>query len=247
MKLYVIPVEKDCNGSCKFCITKFRDLKKGFLKLDDLKVLDGLDVDKIEITGGGEPFLHSEIGEIIERCCNKSKTQVYTNGLLVPKLDSLQMLEYLCVSRAHYLDKENKKIMGVDYNFVKFRKLNVPIKLSLLVHKSGIYTVEEVKKYLDWAIVNNVRKVVIRQLFEEFMREEHVSSEKMFKEMKVLDFKLVNGNPVIDYNGMEVEFEIRCSCEAREPVLHADGNIVEGWEDQEGWEGKGYDFDRRGN
>ena len=49
MKLYVLPVERICNASCRFCITNFRETsKKEFLDIRDLeRVLAGGNWDEI--------------------------------------------------------------------------------------------------------------------------------------------------------------------------------------------------------
>jgi organic radical activating enzyme len=240
MKLYVIPVEKDCNANCKFCITKLRDFKKAYLNLKNLELLKKLNINKIEITGGGEPLLHKDINKIIKICSEKAKTQLYTNGALIKKLTNPEKLEYLCLSRAHYLDKENQKIMHINYNFKDILKLNTPIKLSLLLHKSGINNINELKNYFNWALKNKIKKVTVRQLFENTLDKEFISSEDLFNQLIRTPFTQENqsspkptiNGAILFLNNMEIEFEWRsCACELNNPVLHANGKLIQGWED----------------
>ncbi|MCL5093993.1 MAG: radical SAM protein [Patescibacteria group bacterium] len=239
MKLYVIPVGYLCNASCPYCITKAINSRKkeGFLKIKTLRgILDEKKFEKIEITGGGEPTLHPKIQEIIDLCTENAPTQMYTNGTF-KKINNLGKLYYLCISRAHYKDLENQKIMGISYELDNILKIKVPIKFSLISHKSGIGTSKEVLNYLNWA-KNKAKKVVIRQLFEEpneiygdYYEKEFISTDEIFKELEIKDFKFTNqGNRLIDYHGLEVEFECRdCSQNEGAPVLYSDGKLYEGW------------------
>src|SRR3989344_492756 len=233
MKLYVLPVEKICNASCNFCITNFRETSnKEFLDINCLvKILDDYSPNSIEITGGGEPLLHRNIGDIANICIERARTQIYTNGVLYRRVEGVKGLEFLSVSRAHYKDSINERIMGVKYNIEDIFNLDIPIKLSLLLLKSGISFKKEIVNYLDWAGKNNVKKVIVRQLFDHDYRGkiegEFVSTADMAR-----SFASHTGeeNVCLKWNGMDVEFETRsCACEFNNPVLHADGKLYKGW------------------
>jgi organic radical activating enzyme len=236
MKLYVLPVERYCNGSCKFCITNVREKsEEEYLKKEALEaVLHHGVFESIEITGGGEPSLHKQIDDIITICSKHARTQLYTNGSLLRSLSNLELLECLCLSVAHHDAEKNKQIMGItaDLNYAKL--LNVPKKFSLLLHKSGISTPEAVFAYLDFAKAY-AKKVVVRQMFEqeypEGLKSEFVLSQEVFDGLHIRTYNLNGqGNPFFSYEGMEVEFELRsCACEVHNPVLHADGLLYKGW------------------
>ncbi len=238
-KLYVIPVEKACNAHCRFCITPLRNNNHGeFLSVENLeKTLDKHYFDRIEITGGGEPLLHPDISRIISSCHGSRFTQLYTNGILAAHRD-LSGLDLLCISRAHYDDKKNKEIMGVEYDLDAIRKKGIPIKFSLLLHKSGISSYEEVKRYLEWAKSNWARSVVIRQLFEydypESLKGEFVSSRELFRDFGDSPcIRTRQGNPLFRQRYFEFEIEYRsCACEMSNPVLHADGKLYRGWSEE---------------
>jgi organic radical activating enzyme len=239
MKLYILPVEKVCESRCSWCITKFRKTIDGqFISLEDvLNVLSRMTFEKIEITGGGEPTIHKNISEIIKLCSTQAKTQLYTHGRNIAHTSNLELLDTLCVSIAHYNSSENLRIMGVSPDLETISTLRVPVKFSLLAHKSGINSTEELRKYLNWAR-QHADRIVVRQLFDHDYKgkvdDEFVSTEKLFHEFGTEKFtKTPHGNPVIEYSGVEVEFEYRsCACETSNPVLHANGKLYRGWTEE---------------
>ena len=249
MKLYVIPIEKACDANCLICITKYKKGQAFGSKLDisNLSKLDSLDIDKIEITGGGETFLHPQIETIMERCLEKAPTQIYTDGVSLDKyLDSavLPKLSYLCLSQMHYDQEKNLKLMKANAS-VSLRQLchkGISVKLSLVLCRSGISTAQEVCNYLEWANANGAKKVVIRQMFdydpsetkeeyEKLLAMEYVSSESIFWDLHIDHYHPDGqGNPIFNWKNLEVEVEYRsCACEINSPALRADGQIYLGW------------------
>ena len=241
MKLYVLPVERACDASCSFCVTNFRENFGALLDISKMEeCLDGRDFEKIEITGGGEPTLHRDIGEIIDVLSKKAKTHMYTHGANLRRVGELDKLDHLCVSVAHYSPGENRRVMGVnpDLDFLEgLRKEGMRVKFSLLLHKSGISGKGEFLHYLDWA-GNYADMVVARQIFEHDYRGgldgEFVSSEDLFRGLGIKDYKMTEqGNPIFNMNGLRVELEYRaCACEMDNPVLHADGRLYRGWSEE---------------
>lgn len=250
MKLYVVPVENICNGNCAVCITKFKkEIDFGrTLKIDQLKQINSLEIDKIEITGGGEPFLHEKIEDIVKICSKKAPTQIYTNGYLLKNFNReiFKSLFCLCLSRFHYGPEENAHLMGVRHDDATLSIINgiVPVKLSLVLCNSGINCAYEIKEYFEWAIGLGIKKVVVRQMFDfdqekikkeylDLLKKEYVSSEVMFRELNVASHSSTEqGNPVFKWKDLEVEFEFRsCACEIVNPVFRGNGNIYLGWTD----------------
>lgn len=223
MKVYVIPVEKICNGKCKFCITKFRKtINSDFLEPTKLKHLSKFqNITKIEITGGGEPSLHPKINEIINLCVKIAKTSIYTNGTLNPPLN--KDLE-ICLSRIHYDNNINELLMGIKYNLKKF-KFNT-VKLSLILHKEGINSPEEIIKYLSWAKANHIQKVVIRKIA--FNNDWH--SYEIAKKYSVeIENKIIN--QIKNNFGNFVEFDLAsCNLNNADLILRSDGKIYLDWD-----------------
>jgi len=259
MKAYVIPIETACNAHCPFCITHFKnDIDYGD-RMSCVNVrrlpsqLSALKVDKIEITGGGEAFFHNDIDRIITFCSSIAPTQIYTNGSkLADHSRGLNLLSCLCISRCHYDDAKNKELMGIEPD-VDFRDLEVPLKFSLVLCKSGISTASEIMRYLDWAMYNaGASKVVIRQLFDyepsittdsysDARIKEYIGTASLIDDLGITNSHRINdmGNVIFDYNDMdhnimEVEIERRaCACELFNPVLRANGEVYIGWSDRE--------------
>jgi molybdenum cofactor biosynthesis enzyme MoaA len=205
-----------------------------------LKTLGSLDA--IEITGGGEPALHSQIEAIIELCTNKTRTQMYSNGVFVERLsrDLLKKLNPLCISRAHYDSAKNKEIMGVDYSEEIFSK-GLDVKISAVLFKGGVDSVQEVKNYISWA-KGRANKIVFRQLFKDVDYSAEVAAKVVHIAPIVNYFFGVSDlvNPSFEIDGLQVEFETRsCSCENKNFILHADGKLNFSWDN--------YDIDGGGN
>ena len=234
MKLYVLPVEKNCNAKCGFCITKIREktgilCEQEYLDISRLEqTLSSRDVTRIEITGGGEPTLHPEIERIIELCTNKAKTQMYTNGALANGVKNLEKLSNLSISRAHHNSLDNERVMGISYEIEKLVK-RVPIKLSLMLCRQGIQDTKEFIDYLSWANSLGAKKVVVREMFNldyGNFNSQQVSIVDFFYKLGVKNYGFAGRNPVYSQNKLEVEFEFP------EMTLHADGKIRRGWRDE---------------
>ncbi len=222
MKIYLIPVESVCNGKCDFCITKFRDkIDSEFIKLSKLKKLDKFqNIQRVQITGGGEPSCHPKIDEIIDYCSKRWATSIYTNGNLAPPKNTKVEI---CVSRVHYDDKKNEGIMGVKYDFDKYLGFNV--KLSLMLHKNGINSLEELKRYLFWAREKGVKKVVVRRIACSNSWKSHEIARKYNIDIDDIFIKKIEGS-----FGDFVEFDLEsCNTCNSNLILRSDGEYYLDW------------------
>jgi len=239
MKLYVVPVENECNATCPCCITRFKKETEFGDRLDikHLSKIKDLDIDEIEINGGGEPFMHKRIAEVISACIDKAPTQVYTNGAFVVQRGArLRNLLYLCLSRLHYDEKKNFKLMGVRYKPLDIQKLFAPIKMSLVLMKGGISDARELRRYFRWANEIGAKAIVIRQMsdfdYPTDVQKRFVSSQKIFDDLCISDYENnEQGNIIFRSKKMQVEVETK-SVEEINPVMRADGNIYKGWSNQ---------------
>jgi len=234
MKLYVLPVETKCNAKCGFCITRVRErtgvlCAEDYLRVSDLKsTLNRIRATKIEITGGGEPTLHPRIEEIIDLCCSRANTQMYTNGSLASQIRNLARLNKLCISRAHYSDSQNERIMGISYDIRELLKKTHSIKLSLMLCWGGISNSQDLGFYLDWAN-SFTGNVVVREMFNlayGAAKNQYVSIVDTFQKLGIEADRYSGRNPIIKYKNLEAEFEFP------EMTLHADGKIRRGWRDE---------------
>lgn len=243
MKLYVIPVQNKCNANCLFCITKYRQEKNWgeMLELDNLEKIKNLAIDKIEITGGGEPLLHPKINEIINRLSQRAWTQIYTNGGLINVLNenTFKKLGKVCISQAHYNRSVNHKIMNMlrdDYR-IKDISQKVKIKMSAVMCQSGINSQLDITKYVKWAISLGAKEVVLRRMFEfdypkKINNEIEIDLITVVKEMKQLYKVIKEDENRINFwmFGIPVEIEFRsCACELSNLVLRPNGKIYVGW------------------
>jgi organic radical activating enzyme len=118
-RVYLIPVKYACNADCTFCITEREKLQPAFAALGEYLPADRLrevlqplpeEVTEIEVTGGGEPFLHPKLPEILEQIRSwrpSVKIKLYTNGFLlrpIPPVDELN------ISRCHDDTARNQEV-----------------------------------------------------------------------------------------------------------------------------------------
>jgi molybdenum cofactor biosynthesis enzyme MoaA len=117
-KVYIVPIEKQCNCNCTFCISKVRDYnkKESIMKLnnqffDTLQTLKELKVNKVEITGGGEPTIHLDLQRIIDYIrmyLNDCHIKIYTNGREQVPINNVDEIN---ISLASIDDEINRLIM----------------------------------------------------------------------------------------------------------------------------------------
>ena len=147
---------------------------------------------------------------------------MYTNGVLAGKINNLSNLSYLCISRAHHLDSENKKIMGIDYNIHELLDKS-PVKLSLMLCKQGINDKDSFLDYVKWASNIGVSKVVVREIInlDESEPKGYISMLNLLNSLELRELSFCK-NPVLDYYGVPVEFDY-CSSGESKLVLRAEG------------------------
>jgi organic radical activating enzyme len=192
------------------------------LQIEDLKRLLDQKIDNIEITGGGEPTLHPEIEKIIELCSNKAPTQMYTNGAFMNQIKNLSDLSYLCISRAHHLDYENKMIMGIDYDVYGLLDES-SVKFSLMLCKQGIHDKDSFSDYVEWASNVGASKIVVREIIslDDHQNTDYVSMMDLLESLDLVELSSCK-NPTFDCYGIPVEFDCHGS-EEDTLVLRVDG------------------------
>lgn len=115
-KCYILPISSRCNARCTFCATKeYRPaIKKQVMPVTGLAEVIGALIQagssRFEVTGGGEPTLHSQLADIIAlvRERGASMIKLYTNGL---RLGAGLDIDQLNISRASFNESTNNSIM----------------------------------------------------------------------------------------------------------------------------------------
>lgn len=190
-----LPVGIACQAKCKFCfshssisseqiksISDFSDLSKWM----DYSISKG--AKRFVITGGGDPGVWGlkNLLEVISLSKPKfQKTILFTNGIFLEKnktdeevINSLKLLkksglDTLSLSVHHYLSKTNSYIMGVNTQFERLINLSnqisldekPSIRLICVLQKGGIDSFNEIEKFIDFALKNNITEICFKELY----------------------------------------------------------------------------------
>lgn len=199
LNLY-IKITDSCNAKCKFCSN--RDMQDSG-KLDLLKlraILIELNqrnlLNRISITGG-EPLLQMEllncVINLIYEIIPNAMVTINTNGYhlrKVVKLDAIDKIEGIHISRHHYQDEQNKEIFETDIASIEDIKYVMKkvenkklLRLNCLLIKGKIDCLEKVQKYLDFAGELGIFRVGFVSLMKvnEYSRENFINFNDVFK------------------------------------------------------------------
>lgn len=214
-KCYIVPVQKKCNCNCDFCISKVRNYDKSEEILipnsefeRNIKLLNQRGIKKVEITGGGEPFLNPNLHKIISIVKSNipdSYVKLYTNGNNLKKLENIDELN---ISVVHYDTNINNHFMnpvnGIDImTKLKFFKENMPntkIRLSIPLIKGAIDSKEKLEEFIKLTD-NFVSEYVVRTLYPKTQNKDEMYIDFPFKHPKVV---FERDNDVTDFNGLIV-------------------------------------------
>lgn len=203
LNLY-IKINDACNANCQFCSNRQMqdmgdiDLKKleYVLKYFDERNLIG----RISITGG-EPMLKmkllNDVINLIYKVIPKAMVTINTNGYNLRealKLDSIDKIEGIHISRHHYSDEINKKIFETNVateEDIKYFMENVKnkklLRLNCLLMKNNIDNLEEVEKYLEFACKLGIFRVGFVSLMKinDYSKENFVDFNDVFEKDKM--------------------------------------------------------------
>jgi len=106
----ILPV--GCNAKCEFCYWK-KDCGLTVEKFENIAVTLPSIFTQCSITGG-EPTLLSNLTEYLKTAKNRfDKVVLNTNGCLLT-LEHIKVVDYVNISRHHYLDDKNRKVFGTE-------------------------------------------------------------------------------------------------------------------------------------
>jgi molybdenum cofactor biosynthesis enzyme MoaA len=226
--LFVIPKDDKCNASCGFCITEYcrgtGNFKNGGQGTIDIKRLEkavifakSIRVADSSINGGVDPTMEKpERLELIAGLLsdNFGRVNMLTNGQrLLNSYRSGDMISYLggnltnlTISRAHYDDKKNSKIMGLakydlEKTITRLDAENINTKFSCLLLKKYIHNNDGIMGYIDMSRELGVAKVMFRELtpikgnsaYEKYWNENYVPVKTVSDLMEKMDAPSYSG------------------------------------------------------
>lgn len=176
---YSISLTHKCNADCPFCIEKLKYLcrEEGLTPKTIVDtstfVFENIQQKQMSITGG-EP-LRSDLLEPVLRMSQKfAKSVLTTNGTtLWEKLPLLYKydLKHLNVSRVSINQKKNAAIMRFPFQEDDFglslqevSRIKIPIRMSCLLLREGINTIDMIKEYIDYYASFGVKSFVFRDI-----------------------------------------------------------------------------------
>lgn len=189
---FTIFVDTVCNADCKFCIEQIKTNNSGLIikegeMLSGEKYLKRLDEimsrirkynPSISITGG-EPLMSPVIRDVLKivKKYNFRKVILTTNGTNILELvDDIidSEITHVNFSRPFYNDEVSKRIMRFREKYVPFddlkeaiRKLengNVQTRMNCILSKEGIQSLDDAKKYIDYAYSLGCKHIIFREL-----------------------------------------------------------------------------------
>lgn len=224
-KVYIIPVQDACNCNCNFCISKSRNYEKqdNYMSIDNnffnsLEILRSLNIKKVEITGGGEPLIHSDIQLIINyirEYLSDCYIKIYTNGRLeVPVIN----VDEINISLADVDDANNMLIMGYkdckkNMDIIKFyRNFSSKVRLSIPIIKGAIDSEATMMELIEKTDMH-VDEYVLRTLYNGTPNIEDMYA----------DFNINHKKVIVERNNCLCDFKNRL-------IMWSDNKLYDNWD-----------------
>lgn len=239
-----IDLTNECNHKCAYCFSKFTigntidsiNKKIVFKLLDDAKKLD---IRSFHFTGGGEPFKHPNIYEILEKTIsNDLEFGIVTNGTLIDfeKMEILKKMSWIRIS-VDASDKETYfKLRGIDefdkiIQIIHIFSLQCPDTVLGLSFVINLLNYTQIVKFTELAKdlkVDNVRFSIawFPQCQNTYAMNEINGLIEQAKTLQTKDFRifdLTKGR--LDKFSLEDKDYISCGYQHFTTVIGADSNI----------------------
>lgn len=271
---------KACNAHCPYCVSKMTpsqgiELKTPTINWRNFKIGCRLARDNNAstalLTGKGEPTLFPEqVTEFLENLQPHgfSFIELQTNGiiLLQKKQEYAPILKTwydlglstIAISIVHYDDAKNKEIFQPDDSYINLAELisylhsfQFSIRLSCMMFKNSIDSVDEVKALINFAKNNKVEQLTIRTIempnksenpeIAEWVKQYKLRKRQVKKIKKFLQKKgkklneLMHGAIVYDVNGQNICFSTCLTLdpslkELRQLIFFPDGHLRYDWQ-----------------
>ncbi|MFA5303917.1 MAG: radical SAM protein [Candidatus Nanoarchaeia archaeon] len=234
----------DCNASCPFCITKVVGMKNKEPKMNwqrfnvacNYAIKSG--AKSVIISSLGEPTLYpAQISEMLEKLMpyNFPLLELQTNGYSISNESyneylsewSTKGLTTILISIVNHDSEKNSKTMNLPYyniekNIKKLHDFGYSLRLSCVMFKGGIDSIESLESLIEFAKANKVEQLTVRPVTRPYESgnnknealdwvEQHELSEKTKKELfEYLEsngsrlLKLPLGGIVYDVKGQNI-------------------------------------------
>lgn len=190
-KAYLVPVSIACNARCVFCATTTYSPITNVSLIDTDLALATIDslichrVRRVEITGGGEPSLHPQLGELIRLIkthAGQCVVKVYTNG---KKLEHLHQADEVNVSRLVWDADDNQRGMHITGGSPDLLKVSSylrdhgvrRLRLSVPILKGFIDNLDAAEKLVEES-VGHFDAIVLRPLYPATPRREMLHDQR---------------------------------------------------------------------
>ena len=200
-----------CNARCPFCIGQQIDQRLSVNNLAEypprnldrfIDLIRRHNIRQVVFTGTTtDPQLYRHEAKLLDHLRRAlpadTHYSVHTNGqLALQKLDTLHLYDRACISLPSFNPATYYKMMGLrrlpDLAAL-VDKVQIPIKVSCVINE---HNVNEIPGFLAQCQAMGIRRVVLRNLYRD-KRQWNVTSG-------LTPRGEYRGNPVFDYNGLEV-------------------------------------------
>lgn len=223
-----------CNARCYFCIGRQIDPRLSLNNLREFpprnldRFLDQIAehaIEQIVLTGTNtDPQLYRHEARLLdhlrERLRADSQISLHTNGrLALKKIDVLNHYDRVCISFPTFDPITYEQMMGVrgvpDLAQIVDRA-QIPVKVSCVIDEHNLH---ELPQFLARCHTIGVKRVVLRRLYGD-TREWLLPADLLLRG----DYR---GNPVYDFDGMEVTAWNFDHCDCTSLNLFSNGTISE--------------------
>jgi MoaA/NifB/PqqE/SkfB family radical SAM enzyme len=149
-----------CNMSCRFCMSVEKDLEDYVVLANLLRMNPG----DLAVFAGGEPLLYSNLRDFLKIAKSRGlKTKIHTNGILLSKIDFLDLIDIINLPLDGSKDVHDGMRMDGHFDIVMDAfKLNKRFTITTVLTKKNIDCVDELvdiinklakrRRILNWKV-----------------------------------------------------------------------------------------------
>jgi len=193
--LSFLPVANACQARCPFCFSKASvSADAASERIDWARITDVIHaatqrgVERVVITGGGEPSLLSD--EDLQRLIRQSAAQIprvvlisngFKWGVMPTKAREASIrqlndsgLSILALSRHHFDSRQNASLMKLEthservadtWSAIRSELSQLKLRWICVLQRGGIENRDSLTNYLDWAVESGVDEICFKELY----------------------------------------------------------------------------------